>query len=88
MRGDAIRMIPAKPDSDHEGFGEVDLPVDWLADFEAAGRRPLEMRLKYAFIRTYRPVLDDAPYRSFDTMEEYRCWCEVNLPDWLGYERV
>jgi hypothetical protein len=28
--------------------------------------------MKYAFIRTYKPVLDDAAYRSFDTMEEYR----------------
>ena len=37
--------------------------------------------------RTYRPVLDDAPYRSFETMEEYRRWCEENLPDWLGFSR-
>ena len=81
-------MIPPKPHFDHESSGEVELPADWLADFEAAALRPLETRLNYAFIRTYRPVLDDAPYRSFDTMEEYRCWCEANLPDWLGYERV
>jgi hypothetical protein len=33
-------------------------------------------------------VLDDAPYRSFDTMAEYRQWCEDNLPEWLGYVRV
>ena len=33
-------------------------------------------------------VLDDAPFRAFDTMEEYRQWCEKNLPDWLGYGRV
>jgi hypothetical protein len=44
--------------------------------------------MRYAFIRTYKPVLDDAEYRSFDTMEEYRQWCERNLPDWLGYGRV
>ncbi len=81
-------MIPANPHSNHEVSGEVDIPADWLADFEAAGRRPLETRFKYAFIRTYRPVLDDVEYRSFDTMEEYRCWCEANLPDWLGYESV
>ena len=64
------------------------IPDDWLADFEAAARRPLEARLRYAFIHTYKPVMDDAPYRSFDTMEEYRRWCEENLPDWLGYGRV
>jgi hypothetical protein len=60
----------------------------WEAEFEAAARRPLEQRMKYAFIKTYKPVLDDAPYRTFDTMEEYRQWCEDNLPTWLGYGRV
>ena len=52
-----------------------------------AARRPLETRMRYAFIHTYKPVLDDAPYRAFDTMAEYRRWCELNLPDWLGYGR-
>lgn len=44
--------------------------------------------MRYAFIRTYKPVLDDEPYRSFDTMAEYRRWCELNLPSWLGYGRT
>ncbi|MBI4536538.1 MAG: hypothetical protein HY712_01120 [candidate division NC10 bacterium] len=57
------------------------------ADFEAARRRPLATRLRYAFIRTYRPVLDDAEYRSFDSMADYRAWCERSLPSWLGYGR-
>ena len=64
------------------------IPSDWLAEFEAAAKRPLATRFKYAFIRTYKPVLDDASYRAFDTMEEYRDWCDRNLPDWLGYGRV
>ncbi len=64
------------------------VPPDWLAEFEAAAQRSLPMRFKYAFIRTYKPVLDDAAYRSFETMEQYRQWCEDNLPDWLGYGRV
>ncbi len=64
------------------------IPRGWLQDFEAAARRPLRTRMRYAFIKTYKPVLDDAPYRSFDTMAEYRRWCEDNLPDWLGYGRV
>jgi hypothetical protein len=65
----------------------TDIPSEWLEEFEAA-RRPLETRFRYAFIRTYKPVLDDAPYGSFDTMEGYREWCEKNLPAWLGYGRV
>jgi hypothetical protein len=61
---------------------------EWWEEFEAAARRPLEQRMRYAFIHTYKPVLDDADYRSFETMEEYREWAEKNLPDWLGYGRV
>ena len=60
---------------------------EWEAEFEAAARRPLKLRFRYAFIRTYKPVLDDEPYRSFETMAEYRAWCEANLPSWLGYGR-
>jgi hypothetical protein len=67
---------------------ESSITQDWLEEFEAAARRPLEMRMRYAFIKTYKPVLDDASYRSFDTMEDYRRWCEENLPSWLGYGRV
>jgi hypothetical protein len=64
------------------------IPADWLEDFEAASRRPLETRMRYAFIRTYKPVMDDEKFRAFDTMEEYRQWCERALPGWLGYGRV
>lgn len=65
-----------------------DIPADWLAEFEAAARRPLSVRFRYAFIHTYKPVLDDEPFRAFDTTADYRRWCEENLPDWLGYGRV
>jgi hypothetical protein len=64
------------------------IPADLLADFEAAARRPLRQRVRYAFIQTHKPVLDDAPFRAFDTTADYRRWCERNLPDWLGYGRV
>ncbi|MDE3090541.1 MAG: hypothetical protein KGJ80_14260 [Chloroflexota bacterium] len=66
---------------------DLNIPPEWLEEFEAAARRPLALRMRYAFIHTYKPVLDDASYRSFDTMEEYRRWCEENLPAWLGYAR-
>jgi hypothetical protein len=60
----------------------------WQEEFEAAAKRSLETRLKYAFIKTYKPVLDDAEYRSFASTAEYREWCEKNLPEWLGFRRV
>jgi hypothetical protein len=65
-----------------------EIPPDWRAEFEAAARRPLAQRFRYAFVHTYKPVLDDARFRSFESMEEYRRWCEDHLPDWLGYGRV
>jgi len=65
-----------------------DILPEWREEFEAAARRPLELRMRYAFIRTYKPVLDDEPFRAFDSMEQYRAWCEMHLPDWLGYGRV
>jgi len=67
---------------------KTSIPREWLEEFEAASRRTLQQRWKYAFIKTYKPVLDDEPYRSFETMEEYRRWCEGNIPSWLGYGRI
>lgn len=64
------------------------IPAEWFAEFEAAARRPLAQRWKYAFIKTYKPVMDDASSRSFETTAEYRKWCNDNLPSWLGYGSV
>jgi hypothetical protein len=58
---------------------------EWEREFEAAARRPLRQRFRYAFIHTYKPVLDDSRFRAFATTKEYRDWCERNLPSWLGY---
>ena len=83
-------MRDAQNEQEHKTVGaQLPAPIDpeWLKEFEAAAKRPLKQRMRYAFIRTYKPVLDDASYRSFATMEEYRQWCEANLPEWLGYSR-
>lgn len=68
-----------KPDPEEER--------QWWEEFDAAAHRPIEQHIKNSFIKTYRPVLDDADYRSFETMAEYRAWCEANLPEWLGFGR-
>ena len=60
----------------------------WRAEFAAALARTMEQRVNYSFIRTYKPVMDDATFRSFDTMVDYRQWCERELPEWLGYKLV
>jgi len=75
------------PRRDEPALTEEDPAAEWVRDFEAAARRPLEERMRYAFIHTYKPVLDDARFRAFDTMADYRRWCEESLPGWLGYGR-
>ena len=66
-------------------MNEQPIDPELRKEFDAAARRTLQQRLDYSFIHTHKPVLDDAPWRSFDTMEEYRRWCRENLPAWLGY---
>jgi len=70
-----------------EGRGHDD-SLGLARGVRGSGSTSLEVRMRYSFIHTYKPVMDDASYRSFDTMEDYRRWCEDNLPSWLGYGRV
>jgi hypothetical protein len=63
--------------------------ADGLNDFrlqcERNLERSVEQRLRYGFCYVYKPVLDDADWRSFDSTAEYRRWCRENLPVYLGY---
>lgn len=62
---------------------------DWLEEFRLQCARNLarsvEERMRYGFCYVYKPVLDDAAWRSFASNAEYRQWCEDNLPIYLGY---
>lgn len=71
----------------HNDIPEADRQA-WEQEFAAAARRPLPVRMRYSFVRTYKPVLDDATYRSFESLADYRRWCESELPSWLGYGRI
>ena len=51
-------------------------------------KRSLAQRFKYGFFRNHKPVLDDAPSRTFDTMKEYREWADASLPRYLGFKLV
>jgi hypothetical protein len=52
---------------------------------ERSLRRTVEERMRYGFNYVYKPVLDDAEWRSFDSTAEYRKWCRENLPEYQGY---
>ena len=62
---------------------------DWLPEFIEECQRCLRMnvddRIRFGFTYEYKPILDDAPSRSFNSMAEYRRWCDENLPKRLGY---
>jgi hypothetical protein len=62
---------------------------DWLEDFRKQCERNLQRsvmeRMRYGFCYVYKPVLDDAAWRSFDSTAHYRKWCRENLPEYLGY---
>jgi hypothetical protein len=60
---------------------------EWREQCRRGLDRSMEDRMRYGFVYTYKPVLDDAPYRIFSSMAEYRDWCEANLPRYLGYYR-
>jgi hypothetical protein len=61
-----------------------------MDDFREQCRRQLdrsvEERIKYGFFRQYKPVLDDASFRAFETMAEYRVWADAELPRYLGFK--
>jgi len=49
--------------------------------------RSVAERIELGLIPIKYPVVDDKPYRIFDSMEEYRQWAEKALPRYLGYYR-
>lgn len=42
-------------------------------------------RMEMGLFQIKIPVIDNMPYRIFDTIQEYRLWANKNLPKWLGY---
>jgi hypothetical protein len=50
-------------------------------------QRPLALRMKYGFMRRRRGKDEAGTSRAFNTMEEYRAWCEANYPSYFGYRR-
>jgi hypothetical protein len=65
---------------------------DPLSDFKGQCKRSMqrsvEERMRYGFNYVYKPVLDDAEWRSFNSTAEYRQWCQENLPEYLGYGKL
>lgn len=58
-----------------------------MLDFLDGLSRTVEERIDLGLVSVRIPVIDDMPYRVFDTMEEYRRWAEKTVPRYLGYSR-
>ena len=54
-------------------------------DFWDGLSRSTEERIDLGLLPVKLPVIDDAPYRIFETMKEYSKWAEKTLPRYLGY---
>jgi len=58
-----------------------------MLDFRDGISRTVAERVRLGLVLMKLPVFDDAPYRIFSTMEEYRLWAECHLPPYLGFTR-
>ena len=56
-------------------------------DFMDGLSRTAEDRISLGFVPFKIPVIDEMPYRIFETMAGYRKWSEKELPRFLGYYR-
>lgn len=58
----------------------------WREQCRRQIKRSLKDKINYGFVYTYKKVLDDASFRIFSSMSEYKKWCDKNLPVYLGYK--
>lgn len=67
--------------------GKISEEESMKLDFYDGLKRTIEDRIKLGFIMLRLPVIDDAPYRIFETMDDYYKWAEREVPRYLGYFR-
>jgi hypothetical protein len=66
-------------------IGRLSEEEEWKLNFKDGLSRSISERIALGFAPMKLPVIDDQPYRVFETMKEYREWAAKNLPAWLGY---
>lgn len=69
-------------------FGALSEDAFLEKEFEWTQKRSVKERIAHGFLKTYKPVIDDEPYRIFDRLSDYKAWCEKTLASWLGYGRT
>ena len=69
-------------------FGKKNKKYIVKKEFEIALKQNILERVDRGFIKTYKPIMDDIPYRIFKSMRDYKNWCNKKLPRWLGYGKA
>jgi hypothetical protein len=83
---DSVMKPLPSPDSGSRADSDIEEDRAFREQCRRQMARSLESRMKYGFCRVYRPILDDADVRVFDTTKAYREWCAANLPAYLGFQ--
>jgi hypothetical protein len=68
-------------------IGKISEEEHLKLDFMDGLSRTVEERISLGFVPFKIPVIDEMPYRIFETMEGYQKWSEKELPRFLGYYR-
>jgi hypothetical protein len=56
-------------------------------DFRDGLLRSVDERISLGLIPLRLPVINDVPYRVFESLDDYRAWADRELPRYLGYYR-
>jgi len=68
-------------------LGKLNEEEELKLDFSDGLSRTIKECIELGFVLMKIPIVDEVPYRIFDSMDEYRRWANANLPKWLGYYR-
>jgi len=58
-----------------------------MLDFRDGLSRSVDERIRLGIIPLNLPVMNDAPYRVFESLDDYRAWADCEMPRYLGYYR-
>lgn len=58
-----------------------------MLDFRDGLSRSVDERISLGLIPLGLPVIDDAPYRVFESLDDYRAWADREMPRYFGYYR-
>ena len=68
-------------------IGRVTEEEQLTLDFEDSLSHSVDERIRLGLIFLKLPVMDEAPYRVFESMDQYCAWANRVLPRYLGYGR-